>query len=100
VTQTSDIQTTVEWCIEELNKQLPSTGQLEKSPETVLVGEGGLLDSLGLITLFVSIEQELATRHGLTCALVDLLMSETKTNPLHTIADTVQWISQSTAKTE
>jgi len=94
VDQTLEITAVVTHCIDELNKQLPAAGRLTTTPDTLLVGDGGVLDSLGLITLFVSIEQELATKHAITCPLLDTLMSETDGNPMETIGSLVHWINQ------
>lgn len=45
--------------IEEMNLQLPSDQQLEKSTDAILFAEGGKLDSLGLVNLVMSVEQHI-----------------------------------------
>jgi acyl carrier protein len=45
--------------VDQLNRQLPDGSQLEKAGNTVLTGEGGHLDSLGLINFIVALEQKL-----------------------------------------
>jgi len=88
-------------CIDELNQQLPENGRLVKSAETVLAGDGGVLDSLGLITLLVDIELVLAERHGISVAILDILMAEQENQArIHTVAALLDWVqhSQATAK--
>ena len=42
--------------IDVVNRQLPASKRLPKSPDTVIVGAGGSLDSLGIVTLVVLVE--------------------------------------------
>lgn len=56
--------------IREFNRQQPPNQQIGFEPESVLLGDGGVLDSLGVINLIVAIEQNLRTSMG---AQVDLL---------------------------
>lgn len=83
-------------CIDHLNKQLPIGGKLIKSEDSILRGEGGVLDSLGLVTLCVNIERTLSDELGLQCALLDELMIERVEHPMHTVGTMVQWIAQQT----
>jgi acyl carrier protein len=50
--------------ITDLNLQLPAGQRIEKSPATVLFGEGGKLDSLGLANFIVIAEQKLEDSYG------------------------------------
>ena len=45
--------------IDEINRIVPEEKRLEKSTETILVGHGGNLDSLGLINFLVTLEQKI-----------------------------------------
>lgn len=84
--------------MDELNQQLPEGGKLTKSPETILVGEGGALDSLGLITLLVNIEEALNAKHNISAPLLDELMAEhSGEHPFHTIASLLAWLHASSA---
>ena len=79
----------------ELNYQLPQEGQLIAALDTILVGEGGVLDSLGLITLLVNIEQALSGKYCLTVALVDVLMAEHEgEHPFHDVTALTNWLMQ------
>mgnify|MGYP001968517599 CR=1 FL=1 len=60
--------------VDELNQQLPREQRLEKSGDTVLMGDLGKLDSMGLIKLIVEVEQQIENTYG-----VAITLSEEKT---------------------
>lgn len=91
----TNIIETIYGCIEVLNQQLPESGRLAKSLETVIAGNGGVLDSLSLITLLVDVEQALAERHDISVSLLDGLMDEDKNQAMfHTVATLLEWVQQ------
>ena len=80
-------------CIDELNRLLPSELRLAKSEETVLLGYGGTLDSLGLISLIVSLEDavEQATGHRVVVLEEELLIDPA--GPYRSVGQLVNWIN-------
>lgn len=40
-------------------------------PDTALFGEDGILDSMGIVSLIVAVEQEVEDRHGVPVSLAD-----------------------------
>ncbi len=90
---TKEIAATIGQCIEQLNRQLPAAGQLASGPDAILAGEGGVLDSLGLITLLVSIEQELNSNLGIVCPLLDTFVADTSHPALASVGNLVSWIA-------
>jgi acyl carrier protein len=56
---------------DDVNQQLPPNAQLEKSPQTLLMGDSTVLDSLGLINLIVGIEEKLEDIQGNSLSLTD-----------------------------
>ena len=50
--------------MDDVNQLLPKKEQLEKSEETVLSGESGKLDSLGLVNLIVAAERKIEEDFG------------------------------------
>ena len=44
--------------IDIVNQQLPAARRLARSPETVIVGPGGSLDSLGIVTFVLALEEK------------------------------------------
>lgn len=78
-------------CIEELNKQLPPEGRVATDESTAIVGGGSVLDSLGIVTLFVAIEESV-NQQGKDCNLMDVLLTEHEIHPFATIGSIASWI--------
>ncbi len=80
-------------CLEELNKQLPADGKLKCEQDTLLVAEDGKLDSLGIITLTVNVEQQLLSSINVHVSAMDALMEEYDgKHPFYTIGSMAEWI--------
>jgi acyl carrier protein len=62
--------------INELNQQFSSGHQIDKDSGVILIGDGGVLDSLGLTNFIVEIEQRSEERFGATLNLAEDIMSE------------------------
>ena len=86
--------------IDGLNRQLPRDAQLTKSPETVLAGAGGHLDSLGLITLLVSVEESLQAKLGIQLAVLDQEELSQAEGPYHTVSRLENYIVAKTNQKE
>jgi acyl carrier protein len=80
-------------CIDQANAMLPREAKLEKAPSTVLVGEGGVLDSLGLINLLVNLEEGLRSRFGLEHACLDEALLVDVDGPYRSVGHLVEWIT-------
>ena len=80
-------------CIEELNNMLPPESRLQKSLDAILVGEGGTLDSLGLITLIVSLEEALEEEIGTHTAFLEEEFLVDSNGPFRTVGSLVGWIN-------
>ena len=63
-------------------------------PDTVLFGAGGLLDSMGLVTLVVDVEQALADRFGLRMTLADDRAMSQRSSPFRSAAALAAYIHQ------
>lgn len=57
--------------VDVVNQQLPASKRLDKSPDTVIVGAGGSLDSLGIVTLVILLEEKVGEALGTTVQLLD-----------------------------
>ena len=57
--------------IDEINERLPEEKRLSKSVDTVLTGELGELDSLGLVNFVVSVEERIQNDLGINISLAD-----------------------------
>jgi hypothetical protein len=62
--------------LEELNEQLPNDQQIQKSPNAILVGRTGGLDSLGFVNFIALVEEKCAHKYGVTLSLVDIFSHE------------------------
>ena len=94
---TDDILAIIYDCVDDINRQLPDGVTLSKTPETRLFGEGGVLDSLGLITLLVCIEEALQAKRGIHCVILE---EEAMANPegqYHSIKRLADWIATTIA---
>ncbi len=88
----TDIAALIFEVIDDVNGQLPIADKMEKLPETVIVGEEGVLDSLGVINFLVSLEEKIVAGTGQSVSLLreELLNSEDGT--LHTVANIERYI--------
>ena len=79
--------------VEETNEQLPQGRQLEKSPDTVLFGKGGQLDSLGLVSFIVEVEQKIEEELGVSITLADERAMSQKNSPFMTLGALTEYVS-------
>jgi acyl carrier protein len=80
--------------VDEVNELLPPEEQIAKSPETVLFGSTGRLDSLGLINLIVAVEKRVAARFHVSITLADEKAMSQKHSPFQTMASLIQYVTQ------
>lgn len=57
--------------IDVMNRQLPAARRLLKSPDTVIVGADGLLDSLGIVNFVITLEEKVGEAVGAIVQLLD-----------------------------
>ena len=62
--------------------------------ETVLLGEGGCLDSLGLVTLVVALEEAIEDRYSKVVALADEKAFSEDRSPFRTVGSLALFASQ------
>jgi acyl carrier protein len=63
-------------CLGEVNEQLPDDKQIQKSPDTILVGGAGRLDSLGFVNFIALVEEKCAHKYGINVSLMEASSSE------------------------
>lgn len=71
--------------IDEVNEQLPKEEKMEKSDDSVLFGNGGTLDSLGLVSLITTLEQKIEEQFGITATLLEDIADLENDNPFETV---------------
>ena len=79
--------------INELNERLSNEKQLTKSTKTVLFGNNGKLDSLGLVTLLVIIEQNIEDEFDVSITIADERAISQKHSPFRTIGTVADYIN-------
>jgi D-alanine--poly(phosphoribitol) ligase subunit 2 len=72
--------------LDEINEQLPKGKLLDKSPDTILFGKSGQLDSLGLVSLIVAVEQNIEDEFGVSITLADERAMSQQNSPFKTVA--------------
>ena len=78
--------------IREVNEQIDEDQQLELSSETILVGDGSNLDSIGLVSLIVTAEQNIEDMFGLSLTLADEKALSQKKSPFRTVGSLVDYV--------
>ena len=79
--------------MDEVNAQLPEGRQLAKTPDTVLFGQSGVLDSLGLVNFVVAAEQKIQEDFAVPVSLTDERAMSQKNSPFRTMSTLVDYIS-------
>ncbi len=86
--------------IDELNDIRPQDQQLEKSLDTVLFGQDGKLDSIGLVSFIVAAEQKIAQETGRSITLADERAMSQKNSPFRTVGTLADYCSMLLAEGE
>lgn len=86
--------------IDDFNQELPQEEQLEKSADTLLFGESGRLDSLGLVNLIVLIEQEIEDEFDVSIIIADERAMSQERSPFKTVQRLADYISMLVGETE
>ncbi len=78
-------------CLEDVLTEREGHSRPALGPTTRLVGADSVLDSLGLVTLIVDIEDRLRSHHGISVTLADdRAMSRTK-SPFRTVQSLAEY---------
>jgi len=78
--------------IDDFNQVQPAEHHLDKSPETALLGPATRLDSLGLVSFLVTVEQQLATDFGKPITLASDKAFSLRNSPFATIGTLTSYI--------
>ena len=78
--------------IEEVNSQMSKDEQLIKSPDTVLYGESSSIDSIGLINIIVTVEQNIEDDFEKSITLADQKAMSQKQSPFKTVESLAKYI--------
>ena len=78
--------------VKEMNEELPKEQQLRQSTKTVLFGKDGKLDSLGLVSFLVTIEQNIEDEFDVSITIADERAMSQKHSPFRTISTLADYI--------
>lgn len=79
--------------VDQLNQEVPAEKRLTKTPETIVFGRAGKLDSLGLVSFLVLAEQQLSDEFGVPVSLADERAMSAERSPFRTLASMSEYIS-------
>lgn len=94
VVDTEKIKALLWSAVDELNLQLRRDQRLAKSTAEPLTGEGGRLDSLGLINLLVLTEQRIEAEFGCNVMLADDRAMAAEPSPFATLGTLAEHIQK------
>ena len=90
----SDLSKLFENVIKAFNRQIDDNSKLRFQPEQKLFGEGGALDSLGLVNLITLVEERIEDEYDITVSLADEKAMSRKTSPFLTIGSLMEYVSE------
>lgn len=80
--------------IEEINVQLSEEQRLEKALTTTLYGDTGKLDSLGLVSFIVAVEQKIGDEFGFPLTLATERAMSQQHSPFRTVQSLINYITE------
>lgn len=80
--------------VDQLNQELPAGQRLTKTPQTVVLGSGGKLDSLSVVNLLMLTEQKLEDEFNFPVSLADERAMSQERSPFRTLATMAGYIEQ------
>ena len=96
-TETADqnrLQTCVLQAIKELNEQLPPEQQIEESARAKLFGHDAPLDSIGLVNLIVTVEEQLSDELDIEVTLANEKAMSRRTSPFQSVETLLDFIEE------
>ena len=77
--------------IDDTNASLPPEGQLGKTPETMLFGDGSSLSSLALVNLIVAVEEGVEQEFGVAITIADERAMSSRQSPFRTVRSLAEY---------
>jgi acyl carrier protein len=89
-----DLMSLIVETLQELNGQQDMKIPMDLGSETPLFGRNGILDSVGLVTLVVAVEQAIEDKFGVSISLADEKAISQKHSPYRTIGSLTEYASR------
>jgi acyl carrier protein len=80
--------------LENLNAERPADNKVPVAMDTLLLAEGGLVDSLELVSLIVDVEVAMAEKFQCATSLTDDEAMSREESPFHDVASLCDYISE------
>ena len=88
------ITTAVYTAVDELNKQLPKSAQVEKSMDAPLYGARGKLESLDFVTFIMEVEEKIKTEFGLDITIADENLLSKEKSPFSSLQTLIEYLQE------
>ena len=79
--------------IDEFNAQTEQDKHLKQHADETLFGDGGVLDSLGLVNLITLVEEHVEDEFDVTITLADEKAMSRKKSPFRTVGSLIAYVS-------
>lgn len=86
--------------VDKLNEQLPKGTTLEKSPDAVLYGKSGVLESLDFVTFIMEVEEQVKEEFGADLMITDENLLSKEKSPFSTLGTLTDYLAESLKDSE
>jgi acyl carrier protein len=76
----------------EFNEGVTGDRRIQETPEAMLFGRGGNLDSLGLVNLILMVEEHIQTSYGVTLTLADERAMSQERSPFRSVSSLAEYL--------
>ena len=94
MTDEDRIKKSVYAAVDELNEQLPSGVQVEKSLDAPLYGAAGKLESLDFVTLIMEVEEKINSEFGTDITIADENLLSKEKSPFSTLGTLIEYLRE------
>jgi len=84
--------------VDEVNLSLPEDRQLSPDPDAVLFGEGGMLDSIGLVTVVMALEAHIGDLTGQDIVLASEAAMSRRSSPYRSLRALAEYAVEMSAE--
>jgi len=78
--------------VDEINQDLKDDTKLDKSPETILFGQGARIDSMALVSLIVAVEEGIFDEFGLSLTLANEKALSLERSPFKSLGSMIHYV--------
>lgn len=94
MTDKARVQGAIYRAIDDVNMQLTAEERLDKTPETLLLADGGKLDSLTVVNLVVMVEEMIEDEFGVMINIADQDVGALGHNPFRSVGTLTDYIAE------